>query len=115
MKGLELAISELKTVGCRAVYIDGSFVTKKIYPGDFDLCWDEKEVNYEFMNSSYPGLTDFGFKMRNMKKRYGGDIFPMTNYTHSRGTCFFCFFLECKQRGEKRKIKISLILIQFYY
>ncbi|HWK06625.1 MAG TPA: hypothetical protein VNS58_23480 [Puia sp.] len=109
IKGLELAIFELKAVGCKAVYIDGSFVTKKIYPGDFDMCWDEKDVNYELMNSSYPGLTDFGFKMKNMKKRYGGDIVPMTNYANSRGTGFLVYFQEDRQGKEKGIIRISLI------
>jgi hypothetical protein len=109
MKGLELAISELKAVGCRAIYIDGSFITKKIYPGDFDVCWDEKGVNYEVIKSSYPGLMDFGFKMQNMKKRYGGDIVPMTQYANERGTSFLVYFQEDRQGREKGIIKIPLI------
>jgi len=109
LKGLELAISELRAVGCKTIYIDGSFVTQKMYPGDFDVCWDERDVNYELIKTAYPGLIDYGFKMINMKKRYRGDIVPMTNYANARGTSFLVYFQEDKQGREKGIIKINLI------
>jgi hypothetical protein len=36
--GLELAMTQLKAAGCRTIYINGSFVTSKLEPGDFDAC-----------------------------------------------------------------------------
>ena len=39
--GLETAIDSLRRAGCRTVYIDGSFVTGKEVPNDFDACWEE--------------------------------------------------------------------------
>jgi len=109
IKGLEQAISELRTVGCKTIYADGSFITKLLYPKDFDICWDEDGVNFELLRTSYYGLMDYGWKMRNMKKRYGGDIVPMTNYANERGTIFFEYFQEDKQKRRKGIIRISLI------
>lgn len=36
--GLKRALKTLRAAGCRRVYIDGSFVTAKSKPGDFDAC-----------------------------------------------------------------------------
>lgn len=35
-KGLRLALEDLRRAGCSTVYLDGSFVTDKINPRDFD-------------------------------------------------------------------------------
>ncbi|MEQ8384273.1 MAG: hypothetical protein RH949_18130 [Coleofasciculus sp. A1-SPW-01] len=37
--GLELAMTQLKAAGCRTIYIDGSFITSKPNPGDFDAAY----------------------------------------------------------------------------
>ena len=42
LEGLLLAMRLLVLAGCRAVYVDGSFVTTKPEPGDFDACWDHR-------------------------------------------------------------------------
>ena len=31
----------------RRVYLDGSFVSAKLIPGDFDACWDEDGVDFD--------------------------------------------------------------------
>ena len=35
---LGMAFDSLRRAGCRTVYIDGSFVTSKEIPNDFDAC-----------------------------------------------------------------------------
>ncbi len=40
LAGLKVALQALGTAGCRRVYIDGSFVSAKELPGDFDGCWE---------------------------------------------------------------------------
>ena len=40
MAGLRAALESLKSAGCRTVYLNGSFVTSKEAPNDFDACWD---------------------------------------------------------------------------
>lgn len=38
LAGLKAALDALRTAGCQRAYIDGSFVTNKAIPGDFDGC-----------------------------------------------------------------------------
>ena len=38
--GIRSAIDNLKEAGCLTVYINGSFVTAKQVPNDFDACWE---------------------------------------------------------------------------
>ena len=45
MTGLRAAMVSLKDAGCKTVYVDGSFVTGKERPGDFDACWEEEGVD----------------------------------------------------------------------
>lgn len=109
-KGIELAIKELKAVGCKTIYMDGSFISKKEQPQDFDLCWDEEGVNYKLIVTEYPGLMDYGWRMKNMKKRYGGDIVPMTSLAcYKKGLIFLAYFMQDKQSRDKGIIRISLI------
>ena len=39
MAGLGAALENLKNAGCGTVYINGSFVTNKVVPNDYDACW----------------------------------------------------------------------------
>ncbi len=41
MDGLRSALESLEGAGCRTAYVDGSFVTAKELPNDFDACWEE--------------------------------------------------------------------------
>ena len=42
--------------GCRRAYVDGSFVTAKEVPGDFDGCWEAEDVDPDALD---PVLLDF--------------------------------------------------------
>ena len=45
LAGFRRACEELRKAGCRLVYLDGSFVTRKERPVDFDACWDVQNVD----------------------------------------------------------------------
>ena len=45
MTGLRAALEEFKKAGCQTVYINGSFVTSKELPNDYDCCWEEAGVD----------------------------------------------------------------------
>ncbi|MEG3973888.1 hypothetical protein QT970_04595 [Microcoleus sp. herbarium8] len=47
--GLQMAMEQLKAAGCRTIYINGSFVTSKLAPQDFDACWDREEVDMNYL------------------------------------------------------------------
>ncbi|MBP9927053.1 MAG: hypothetical protein KBF45_13810 [Cyclobacteriaceae bacterium] len=76
LQGLELAITHLKETGCSRIFIDGSFVTKKTYPGDYDSCWDIQGVDLNSLSIKYPVLLDLSNKRANQKLKYKGELFP---------------------------------------
>ena len=55
VNGLRAAIESLRTAGCSRVYLDGSFVTDKELPGDFDACWEADGVDADLLD---PVLLD---------------------------------------------------------
>lgn len=44
----------LKSLGCTNVYVVGSFVSKKEFPGDIDLCVDITNIDYQKLTKEYP-------------------------------------------------------------
>lgn len=47
LDGLADALESLSDAGCRRVWLNGSFVTSKDEPGDFDACWDTTGVDLD--------------------------------------------------------------------
>ena len=76
IEGLKIGINELKDCGCKRIYIDGSFVTTKEVPNDFDSCWDEDGVDISKLKSLYPTIIDFSNERKNQKNKYYGEFFP---------------------------------------
>lgn len=73
LNGMEFAIDSLRWAGCRTVYIDGSFVTSKEVPNDFDACWEEAGVEPELLD---PVLLHFDAGRATQKTKYLGNLFP---------------------------------------
>jgi hypothetical protein len=44
--------------GCRIVYVDGSFVSKKKYPEDIDICFDITGIQEEKIIRVFPKFLD---------------------------------------------------------
>ena len=105
LPGLRLALKILKILGCRTVYIDGSFATGKDRPGDFDLCWEEAGVNLKLLKQSYPVLMDFSNGRANQKIMFSGEIFPATFIAEPlRKTIYKDYFQKCKEDGKPKGI-----------
>ena len=51
IRDLKLAMTQLKAAGARTIYINGSFVTSKETPNDFDACYDRETVDREYLKS----------------------------------------------------------------
>lgn len=45
LAGLGRVLDALRDAGCGVAYVDGSFVTAKLRPGDFDGCWEPDGVD----------------------------------------------------------------------
>ena len=87
--GLRAALLSLKDSGCRRVYIDGSFVTAKEQPGDFDGCWDVDEVDPDMLD---PVLLEFANRRAAQKAKYFGELFLANAAADPAGTRFIDFF-----------------------
>lgn len=77
--GLERAMKHLAEFGCRAVYIDGSFVSKKHNPSDYDACWDDTgEIDEEYLRLYQPYfITNAKEKL---KAKYGGEFIRSSSF-----------------------------------
>jgi hypothetical protein len=64
-------IEILKTANCSEVYLDGSFITAKTHPNDFDLCYETTGLQ---PTKSFKPLLTLDIETR--QAAYGGDIFP---------------------------------------
>lgn len=56
IRGMEIAMAELKAAGCRIFYVNGSFVTSEQKPKDFDACWEPDAVDIDYLRQNSPTL-----------------------------------------------------------
>ena len=89
LDGLQRASRSLSEAGCSAVYVDGSFVTRKEIPGDFDACWDPRDVDPELLD---PAFFSFANKRAEQKAKWGGEFFPSDWDADGDGQPFLEFF-----------------------
>jgi hypothetical protein len=94
--GVLRAVRDLKRAGCQRVWLDGSFVTDREFPGDFDLCYDVASVDIDAME---PALLD----RTSSKGVYGGDILPTFE-----ALSFLDFFQQDRDGNVKGIIEIEL-------
>jgi hypothetical protein len=101
LHGLKAAIASLLDAGCRAVYIDGSFVTAKEYPADFDACWSVAGVDPLRLD---PVLLDFSNDRAAQKAKFKGESFPAEIPEGVSGKTFLEFFQTDKATGRRKGI-----------
>lgn len=101
LAGLKLALAALHAAGCRQVYIDGSFVTVKHEPGDYDACWDIEGVDVDSLD---PVFLDFSNGRRAQKRKYFGEFFPAQMPEGATGRQFLEFFQTDKETGKPKGI-----------
>jgi len=97
LDGLAEALELLGAAGCRRVWVNGSFVTAKDEPDDFDACWDTDGVDLDALD---PILLDLSDGRRAQKDRFGGELFP--NVTESQSGLSFSDFFQ-NERDTTRK------------
>lgn len=99
--GLLDALRSLKHAGCRTAYLDGSFVTTKELPGDFDACWEAAGVDAGRLHRE---LLDFSNRRAAQKTRYGGELFPAETAAEPTGTTFLDYFQRDRDSGQPKGI-----------
>lgn len=98
--GLVNALKALRQAGCKTVYLDGSYVTGKPKPEDYDACWDVTGVIHANLD---PVFLDFNLKRINQKLKYGGEFFPST-WLGVPGQTFLEFFQKDRFTGKAKGI-----------
>ncbi len=101
--GLQRGVLALMAAGCRIVYVNGSFVTAKEFPKDYDACWDAAGVRIRDLD---PVLLDFSNRRAAQKAKFGGEFFPshLAAELKSPFRAFIDFFQEDTNLGLKKGI-----------
>ncbi len=108
LDGLAEALALLADVGCTRVWVNGSFVTTKEEPGDFDAVWDPTGVDLEQLDEIF---FDFADGRRAQKERFGGELLPNVVEKVS-GLVFADFFQNERDTGRKGIVVIDLRRIE---
>lgn len=103
-----MAMEQLKAAGCRTIYINGSFVTSKSEPGDFDACWDLEDVDINYLRREAPKLLNY-YDSAGQKAKYKGELFPSAQPVGNYGKNSFDFFQENRRHNKKGIIAIDLV------
>ena len=103
--GLERGCAALQAAGCSAVYVDGSYVTSKEDPGDYDACWDRQGVDRALVD---PVLFNFRDRRKAQKAKYGGEFFPSDWHAEGRYTFLQWFQLDWYTGKQKGIIRVRL-------
>jgi hypothetical protein len=100
--GFERACVSLRLAGCGRVYLDGSFITQKEFPKDFDACWDTSGVVPTRLD---PVLLIFNNDRAAQKAKYLGEFFPATDIAELKSRRIFLhFFQHDKDTGDPKGI-----------
>lgn len=104
LDGLAEAIGLLAEAGCRQIWLNGSFVTAKDEPGDFDACWDTDGVDLDMLD---PVLLDLSNARAAQKARFGGELFP--NVVESGSGLVFAEFFKVERDTSRKGIILIVI------
>lgn len=99
ISGFRRGVVDLRNAGCQNVWLDGSFVTAKEVPGDFDACWDTANVAIDKLD---PVLRDLRGKRISQKAKYGGEFMP--NVIERESGLVFVEFLQRDRDGKPKGI-----------
>lgn len=103
--GLYRALNNLRGAGCKTVLIDGSFVTSKDEPSDYDAAFDPTGITGMYLDPVLVRHTD---GRRAMKAKYLGDIFPWGHQAETNGPIYRDFFQTDRDGVAKGIVEIDL-------
>ena len=101
LDGCRRALAALKAAGCRQAWIDGSFVTGKLHPGDIDGCYNPIGVNRALL---HPALLDLSPGRPAQKAEFGCEFFP--NIVEAGSGEYFVEFFQRDRDGQRKGIVV---------
>jgi hypothetical protein len=107
---LYAALENLKQAGCQTVWINGSFISNKSNPNDYDACWDSSQVDPDLLE---PTLLDFRHPRSAMKRKYKGELFIADLPATPHGETFLEFFQKDRNNNPKGIIRLDLSSFPF--
>jgi hypothetical protein len=103
--GLLLATAALLAAGCANIFLDGSYITGKPLPNDYDGCWDPSGVDPKKLD---PVFRDFSNKRQAQKQKFKGEFFPST-MLNAPGQTFADFFQIDRFTGKAKGILLIVL------
>ena len=104
LDGLERALNILREIKSIRIYIDGSFVTNKLEPGDWDACFECPIPHIEDLLKKYPL-----FDRKEQKRLYKGELFYAFSQADEYGTKYLDFFQQLRESSVIKKGIVELI------
>lgn len=104
LTGLEAALVSLRSCGCQRLYVDGSFVTSKEFPNDYDVAWEPAGVDLGKLKFLEPVFFNFANRRAAQKATYLGEFFPSSAAADPAGNTFLEFFQIDKNTGNRKGI-----------
>ena len=105
LAGLKTALDNLKAAGSRRAYLNGSFVTSKTNPGDFDGCWEVAGVDPALLA---PVLRDWYPPRAAQKARFRGELLPVNTLLPPTWASMLDFFQTDRDGNPKGIISLDL-------
>lgn len=99
--GLLLGVENLFNAGCPQLFLDGSYVTGKPQPNDYEICWDSRFVNPDILD---PIFLQFNNGTIDQKIKYKGEFFPALWIEANSGKPFIEFFQIDKYSAQPKGI-----------
>ena len=103
-EGLVRASNALGIAGSETLWLDGSYITNKDEPGDFDATFDATNIDWIALGIEEPDLLDFDSPRSTQKRVYGGELLPLVD----GGVDFVGFFQTDRDGKPKGVVRIDL-------
>lgn len=100
---LRMLIDHLHEVECKHIYVDGSFVTAKGKPNDYDACWDIDGIRIEKLDPVLLQFDEAG--KQEMQRKYRGDI-RLAKCRPVERDCSYLRFFQMDRNGAAKGIVV---------
>jgi hypothetical protein len=109
LAGLERGLADLRRARCPAAYLDGSFVTSKRFPKDYDVCYEMIGVQVVVLD---PVFNQFENRCAAQKAKYLGEFRPA--YARAEGPPLYRVFFNFFQLDEDTGNPKGIVGIKLY-
>ncbi|HEU4470715.1 MAG TPA: hypothetical protein VFR58_06520 [Flavisolibacter sp.] len=99
--GLIAGLDNIFGSGCVQIYLNGSFITAKPKPKDYEVAWDPRFVNPASLDSLF---LEFWRGTVEQARKYGGEYFPSHIIEAKSAKKFIDFFQQEKHTGQPKGI-----------